>query len=521
MRLVAVHFCDLMSDLNNPLPETITQLIVALSQPEQMSKALPRLADDDPWRPLYEAVLTAVNGLQEKILFAENKWLATQEKLGETHLDFILARQEADKRLRETENLLEGLRGITESLGSGETFARMLAVLRGVLSFEQAFVLTASSHDPHQLEVLASTDPVFENTQWMPLTFFKRVLATKTTAVFDIGFVPEWQVQPPSVREKVVSALHTPLRKGKGQGAVLVCTHSQKGFFTQTHIELAERFSLLAAQALMNAELYIAVRQERDSLEEQVQIRTQDLAYARDRALEASRLKTQLLANVSHELRTPLNAIMGYAEMIQEGIHGPLLAEQQAVIERISVNGRTLLARINDLIDQAQIESGQLIFHIAQFTPIELLENVQATVGGLAEAKGLELITELHPQMPLLLFGDQERLQQILTNLTTNAIKFTTEGRVWVRIYRQDPTHWCLSVQDTGSGIEKANLDYIFDPFRQVDSSRTRLYAGFGLGLSIVKQLVTLMHGQILVESEHGKGSTFTVVLPLEIVKEY
>jgi len=245
------------------------------------------------------------------------------------------------------------------------------------------------------------------------------------------------------------------------------------------------------------------------------------VARARDQALEASRFKTQLLANVSHDLRTPIGGILGYTEMLQAGVYGALTDDQQDAISEIVDSTRQLLDFINNLLNQARIEAGRIDIRYTTFVPKELINNAQSMLGVLAQTKGLKLTSKIAPDVPSFLEGDPHWLNQILANLVSNAIKFTEQGTVHIHIYRPDQTHWALAVSDTGPGIPAEAQTYIFEPFRQVDSTMTRQHTtGSGLGLSIVKQLVILMGGHITVTSEPGQGSTFTVLLPLIPIKE-
>ena len=239
------------------------------------------------------------------------------------------------------------------------------------------------------------------------------------------------------------------------------------------------------------------------------------LAEARDRALEASRLKSRLLANVSHELRTPLGAIMGYSEILHDGLMGELTEEQKNILMKITDSSVYLTDLVTDLLDQAQIEAGKVILKIEPFEVAEMVERVRDKVSRLAEKKGIALYTEIADDVPDVLSGDSKRLTQVLVNLVNNALKFTETGSVSIHIKRQGAAHWALSVSDTGPGIPIEAQSFIFDSFRQVDDSSTRRHGGAGLGLSIVKQLVTVMGGVVNVESRLGEGSTFTVVLPL------
>jgi PAS domain S-box-containing protein len=244
------------------------------------------------------------------------------------------------------------------------------------------------------------------------------------------------------------------------------------------------------------------------------------LALARDQALQASRLKTELLAKVSHELRTPLGAILGFAEMLELGVYGSPSEEQKRAMAQIIDSTHYLTGLVNELLDQAQLNEGKLKLNLISFTPADILNDTLSKMQVLANSKGLSLTTDIAADMPTVLTGDLVRLEQILVNLVSNAIKFTQTGKVQVRLCRPDVAHWALQVTDTGIGIPLEAQAYIFEPFAQVDGSMTREQEGFGLGLSIVKQLTHLMGGEVTLESEVGRGSKFTVSLPLQPSQE-
>jgi signal transduction histidine kinase len=237
------------------------------------------------------------------------------------------------------------------------------------------------------------------------------------------------------------------------------------------------------------------------------------------REAEVERMKDTFLAVVSHELRTPLNAILGYAEMLKEAVYGTINEKQARASDRIISSSQRLLGIVNDLLDQSQIQAGKISLHTQAFQPAELVENIHALMDNLASEKGLSLTSYLDTNLPKFLLGDMPRLQQITVNLVNNAIKFTENGSVVFRVLRIDQGHWSLEVKDSGIGIPEDDLPHIFDPFYQVDSTATRKHGGFGLGLSIVKQMANLMGGDATVISKVGLGSTFTVTLPL-ILKE-
>jgi PAS domain S-box-containing protein len=243
------------------------------------------------------------------------------------------------------------------------------------------------------------------------------------------------------------------------------------------------------------------------------------LAQARDEALHASRFKTELLAKVSHELRTPLNVIMGYAEMLKEGVYGPISDKQTETARKIVESTAYLTGLVTELLDQAALEAGKMRLHISDFVLMEVVEETLSNMSVLARAKGLDFKLDVAPDLPTTVTGDPDRIQQIMINLIQNAIKFTAQGSVGVRIYPFNGTHWVLQVSDTGQGIPLEAQAHIFEPFRQVDGSMTRSHSGSGLGLSIARQLITLMGGEITLKSKDGEGSTFTVLFPLTPVQ--
>jgi signal transduction histidine kinase len=261
------------------------------------------------------------------------------------------------------------------------------------------------------------------------------------------------------------------------------------------------------------------------------------LQEAFDKLKELDRLKSNFLATVSHELRTPLTSIIGYSEMLEAGIAGELTPEQGGFVETIRSKGELLLQLISSLLDLNKLERGQLRLNPEYIDPRALLAEVRETLLPEAEKRKIKLEAVWHDDVPVIQ-ADPVRLRQIITNLASNALKFTpNRGRVQLSV-RAGELHISqndndepddgmgaalmmaperaveFSVNDNGIGIAHNELPKIFDAFYQVDGSSTREYGGAGLGLSIAKSLVEAHHGQIRVESELGKGTTFYVVLP-------
>jgi PAS domain S-box-containing protein len=230
---------------------------------------------------------------------------------------------------------------------------------------------------------------------------------------------------------------------------------------------------------------------------------------------EVDRMKSTFVSIASHELRAPLNAILGYAEMLREGVFGSLVDEQHDAVRRVLANTNQMMSLANNLLDQARMEAGKLSLTLTTFSPASLVDGVREMMEITAHTKNLALTSHVADDVPPTIKGDFQRLQQILVNLTSNALKFTDEGEVALRAYIPDPDHWALAVSDTGCGISEEGQKIVFEPFRRGEEVAQK-YGGAGLGLSIAKQLVELMGGEIQLESHVGKGSTFTVVLPIQ-----
>ncbi len=299
------------------------------------------------------------------------------------------------------------------------------------------------------------------------------------------------------------SALIVPLSAGEELLGLLTVESSQPHVFSENDMRLLEAAAGTLSAVIQNARLLEQITQANEQLR------------------ELDKLKSQFLANMSHELRTPLNSIIGFSRVILKGIDGPLTDLQVQDLTTIYNSGQHLLGLINNILDLSKIEAGKMEIHPEYISLYEIFDSVIATGRGLVKDKPIRIIEDIPADLPKV-YGDPMRVRQVLLNLVSNAAKFTHEGSITIRARHLpynaetgEPPRVQIDVIDTGIGIAQEHLDKLFEPFSQVDGSTTRQAGGTGLGLTISREFVEMHGGRIWVESELGRGSTFSFTIPL------
>ena len=313
----------------------------------------------------------------------------------------------------------------------------------------------------------------------------------------DLADRPSAPLRDASLAAGIRGVLIVPLVGPERILGALILQRRATGEFPAETVQLMQTLASQSVLAIQNARLF------------------REIADKSEQLALASQHKSQFLANMSHELRTPLNAILGYAELLVDGIYGQLSDRPRGVLERIQNNGKHLLALINDVLDLAKIEAGQLTLTLEDYSLPEVVQSVVTAAEPLATSKGLKFTAALEDDLPKAR-GDARRVSQVLLNLVGNAIKFTDEGEVEIRAMLNN-SQFVLTVRDTGPGIADADQERIFGEFQQIDNTNTRKKGGTGLGLAISKRMVEMQGGTISVDSTLGQGSTFRVVLPVHV----
>jgi len=463
----------------------------------------------------------------------------------------LQVRQQAEARLaqqlRQQKTLGSIIQHIRESLDLDAILATVTRQVKDVFQSDRVIVVRLLPGNKGQIveEAVSPGLPALKDHQWPDETWspetlnhyhlgqprifleepedaWKDCLVTYST----MGAVQSKMVAPILQEMRDGDSLQgwTSSRNNRLWGVLVVHSCKKKRIWRETEAQLLQQIANQLAIAIQQASLFKQLQQELTE-RQQTQLllteRNQQLAISNEELARATRLKDEFLANMSHELRTPLNAILGMTEGLQEAIFGTITEQQEKALQTVERSASHLLALINDILDVAKIESGQIELECFAVSLVPLCSASLAFIKQQALKKQIQVKTNIPADLPNL-WVDERRIRQVLINLLSNAIKFTPEGgsvtlTASPSFKTEDssqPTYLRLAVHDTGIGIAPDNIKKLFQPFVQIDSALNRQYTGTGLGLALVKQIVELHGGQVGLTSKVGMGSCFTIDLP-------
>jgi PAS domain S-box-containing protein len=424
----------------------------------------------------------------------------------------ITDRKQAEETLR---NLVEGVSATT-----GTNFLQKLVeYLAHMLKVKYAFIGQLLADKPKTLRtlVIVADNRLIDNVEYdLRNTPCEKVITGEAPCCYCPQGIQQCFRNSLLVQMAIENCIVTPLVDAHGQVMGLIAIMDDKPLNQKERIEsLLQIFSARAAAELERIHALEALEQERSSLAQRVEERTAELMSANMELARAVRLKDEFLANMSHELRTPLNAILGMSEVLQEGSYGSINQQQAKSLRIIKESGKHLLSLVNDILDLAKMDAGKVKLEILPVSAEGIANTCLHIVKELALKKRLKLSTTFDIAVTIIQ-ADERYLKQMLINLLSNAIKFTPEkGMVNLEIRgnaKQGIVEFIVS--DTGIGIHEKDMEYLFKPFVQLDGGLNRRYEGTGLGLSLVSRLAEMHGGGVSVESEVGKGSRFSILLP-------
>ncbi|BBM64648.1 hybrid sensor histidine kinase/response regulator [Vibrio alfacsensis] len=426
-----------------------------------------------------------------------------QEALQEALAELKQARHREKLLADENNAILSAISAMSEAKNRNEIFSGLNNVLKKYIDFDDFIVITRES-SAQAFKTLISTNHVFEKMNWSQGNVTDRALNGECILLFEPLHLSEFNHLNSFIQSHVNSVILTGIRSEVTQNIILLIG-AQKGQFSIENKETLRRFRPLIERAVIDIET-------KEKLQRIVDVRTAQLAKAREESEKANQAKSEFLAMMSHEIRTPLNSVLGMLDVLT---HSQLSIEQREALNQMECSAELLLAIISDILDLSKIESGR--FHLnEQWVDLgDVVTNLISQKKQTAINKNINLDFTLALDNTKQYWIDSTRLSQILFNLIGNAIKFTDVGSVQVSVSEEAHNKLTLVISDSGIGIANDKIEHLFTAFHQGDNSITRRYGGTGLGLAITKHLVEMMRGRIQVESEESKGSTFKVTIPI------
>jgi signal transduction histidine kinase/CheY-like chemotaxis protein len=401
--------------------------------------------------------------------------------------------QQTQQNVAELRTLFSITQAAAASIDAQERVENVVKAIHANLKQASVSILLINQADDLLETVANQGEPAMPPTLPLDEGLIGQVVALgQPLLVGDLRELPEFMDE----KRPSLSQLVAPLNLGRRTIGVINVESDQEDAFTEADLRMLQTVSVSLASTIESGRLF------------------QEIQQANEQLRELDRVKTQFLANMSHELRTPLNSIIGFSRVILKGIDGPITPEQEEDLTSIHNSGQHLLRLINDILDLAKIEAGKIALAFEELDLEEVAQNALSTIRGLISEKPVKLIWEIEPNLPLI-EADSIRMRQILLNLLSNAAKFTDKGHIKLEIRRAGRRHVDIVVQDTGPGVRREDYDRLFRAFEQADASPTRAVGGTGLGLPITKRLIELHRGEIWFESHVGRGTTFTVRLPI------
>ncbi|HHP0481491.1 TPA: response regulator [Vibrio campbellii] len=425
-----------------------------------------------------------------------------QEALQEALVELKEARQREKLLADENKAILSAISAMSEARNRHEIFSGLNSVLKKYIDFDDFIVITRDCNQQN-FKTLLSTNSVFDRASWLPGNASERALNGECILLFEPMRLKEFEGLNSFIKSQVSSMLLTGIRSEVTQ-TIIILVGAQKGHFSIENKETLRRFRPLIERAVIDIET-------KEKLQRIVEVRTSQLAKAREEAERANQSKSEFLAMMSHEIRTPLNSVLGMLDILRQST---LTESQSEVLNQMECSADLLLAIISDILDLSKIESGS--FRLSeQWTNLrDAVTLVISQQKQVATSKNLSFEYQCNLDNNKQYWIDSTRLSQVLFNLIGNASKFTDFGGINVSVIERDG-ELVISVVDTGIGIPKSKIGHLFTAFHQGDSSITRRFGGTGLGLAITKHLVEMMRGTISVKSEENVGSHFEIKIPV------